>query len=182
MIKPESTPRLTIRRFRSDDAADLYEYLSDPQVYRFEPGEPLDRAQANLRAVDMAASPHFWAVELRSAGKVIGQLYLQQIEPLEHLTCELGYILSPAYRHQGYGSEAAAALARAALTAGGMHRVVAHCNPENTASWKLLEKISFRREGLLRQSVFFRRDAAGEPLWTDTCVYALLAAEASSLP
>jgi RimJ/RimL family protein N-acetyltransferase len=53
---------------------------------------------------------------------------------------------------------------RQARTAGGMHRVVAHCNPENPASWKLLEKIGFRREGPHRQDVFFRRNAAGAPL------------------
>lgn len=182
MIGSLNTPRLLLRRLRLDDAADLYEYLSDPQTYRFEPGEPLERAQADERAADLAASPHFWAVVLRSTGKMIGQLYLAQITPLEHLTCELGYILSPAYQRQGYGAEAAGALVRQALTADGMHRVVAHCNPENTASWKLLERIGFRREGLHRQDIFFRRNAAGEPLWTDTYVYALLAAEVARLP
>ena len=172
-----TTSRLTIRRFRPADADDLHEYLSDPQVYRFEPGEPLDHELASRKAADMAASPDFWAVELRGAGKVIGQLYLKQIEPAEHLTCELGYILSPSYQRQGYGSEAAAALVRQMLTAGGMHRVIAHCNPENTASWRLLEKIGFRREGLFKQNIFFRRGADGAPLWTDTYVYARLAAE-----
>ena len=175
------TPRLTLRRFHPADAADLYEYLADPRTYRFEPGEPLDRAQASQRAAEMAASPAFWAVELNAAGKVIGQLYLKQIEPLEHLTCELGYILSPAYQRQGYGAEAAAALVRQALTIGGMHRIVAHCNPENSASWQLLEKLGFRREARHRQDIFFRRDAAGTPLWTNTYVYALLAAEAARL-
>ncbi len=173
---PLTTERLTIRRFRPEDADDLFEYLSDPQIYRFEPGEPIDRGQAAQRAVDMAESPDFWAVELPGTGKVIGQLYLKQIEPDEHLTCELGYILSPAYQRQGFGSEAAGALAQHALNTGGMHRVVAHCNPENTASWKLLEKIGFQREGLLRQNVFFRRDA-GQPLWTDTYVYARLGSD-----
>ena len=172
-----TTSRLTIRRFRPADADDLHEYLSDPQVYRFEPGEPLDRELASQRAADMAASPDFWAVELRGAGKVIGQLYLKQIEPAEYLTYELGYILHPSYQRQGYGSKAAAALVRQALTAGGMHRVVAHCNPNNSASWRLLEKIGFLREGLLKQNIFFRRSPTGEPLWTDTYVYALLAAE-----
>lgn len=177
MITPLTTSRLTLRRFRSDDGADLHEYLSDPRTYRFEPGERLDRAQADQRAADMAASPHFWAVALNSTGKVIGQIYLGQIEPPEYLTCELGYIMSPAYQRQGYGAEAAAALVCQALTAGDMHRIVAHCNPENIASWRLLEKLGFRREALHRQNVFFRRDTAGTPLWTDTYVYALLAAE-----
>ncbi len=170
-ITPVNTQRLTLRRFRPDDAADLYAYLADPQTYRFEPGEPLDHEQAGRKAADLAASPDFWAVELRSTGQVIGQVYLAQLDPAEHLTCELGYILSPAHQRRGYGSEAAAALVAQALTAGGMHRVVAHCNPENIASWKLLEKIGFRREGLFRQDVFFRRDAAGKPLWTDTYIY-----------
>ena len=90
--------------------------------------------------------------------------------------------LNPAYQRQGYGAEAAGARVRQALTADGMHRVVAHCNPQNTASWRLLERIGFRREGLHRQDIFFRRGAAGEPLWTDTYVYALLAAEVARLP
>jgi RimJ/RimL family protein N-acetyltransferase len=180
--EPLSTPRLLLRRFRPDDADDLYEYLSDPRTYRFEPGDPLARAQAGQRAAEMAASLDFWAVALHSTGKVIGQIYLKQIEPPEHLTCELGYVLNPAYQRQGYGAEAAAALVRQALTAGGMHRVVAHCNPENTASWALLERIGFRREGLHRQNVFFRCDAAGASLWTDTYVYALLATEVAWLP
>lgn len=174
---PLNTPRLTLRRFQTGDAADLYEYLSDPRVYRFEPGEPLDRTHAGQRAAEMAASPDFWAVALKTTGKVIGQIYLAQIDPPEHLTCELGYIMSPAYQRQGYGAEAAAALARQVLTDGAMHRVVAHCNPENTGSWRLLEKIGFRREALHRQDIFFRRDASGAPLWTDTYVYAMLATE-----
>lgn len=37
----------------------------------------------------------------RLTSKVIGQLYLKQVEPPEHLTCELGYILHPAYQRQG---------------------------------------------------------------------------------
>jgi aminoglycoside 6'-N-acetyltransferase I len=171
------TDRLTIRRFRSEDADDLYAYLADPQTYRFEPGEPIDREQAGRMATDMGASPDFWAIELRSASRVIGQVFLKQIEPLEHLTCELGYILNPAYQREGFGSEAAATLVRHALTSGGMHRVIAHCNPENPASWKLLEKIGFRREGLLKQNIFFRRNAAAEPLWIDTYLYAMLATE-----
>jgi [ribosomal protein S5]-alanine N-acetyltransferase len=136
------TTRLLQRRFRPDDAADLYEHLADPRTYRFEPGDPLDRAQADQRAVAIAASPHFQAVALRGTGKAIGQVYLRQIEPAEHLTCEPGYILHPAYQHQGYGAAAAAAPVRQAHTPGGMHRIVAYCNPENSASWQQLPSLA----------------------------------------
>ncbi len=54
------------------------------------------------------------------------------------------------------------------------HRVVAQCNPANVASWRVLEKVGFVREGHLRQNIFFRRDAQGRPLWQDTFEYGLL--------
>ncbi len=177
---PMLSARLILRSFRVEDAADLYEYLSDPQTYIFEPGAPITQPEAATAAADMANSPDFWAVEVAATGKQIGQLYLKHVAPLELLTCELGYIFNPAYQRQGYAAEAASALVTQSLTTGGMHRVVAYCNPENTASWKLLEKVGFRREGLLRKNIFFRKDAAGEPLWTDTFVYAMLAAASVS--
>jgi RimJ/RimL family protein N-acetyltransferase len=55
-----------------------------------------------------------------------------------------------------------------------VHRVVSHCNPQNVASWKLLEKIGFHREGLLRKNIYFRKDEAGNPLWWDSYAYARL--------
>ena len=175
-----ATERLVLRPFRAEDADDLFEYLSDERTYHYEPGEPIDRDQSGRQAADMAASPDFWAIELMESGKVIGQMYFKHIKPEELMTCELGYILNPSYQRQGYASEAASALVTQSLTTGGMHRVVAYCNPENTASWKLLEKVGFRREGLLRKNIFFRKDAAGEPVWTDTFVYAMLAAASVS--
>ena len=119
--------RLILRSFRVEDAADLYEYLSDPQTYIFEPGAPITQPEAATAAADMANSPDFWAVEVAATGKQIGQLYLKHVAPLELLTCELGYTFNPAYQRQGYASEAAAALVAHAFAVDGMHRIYAHC-------------------------------------------------------
>jgi RimJ/RimL family protein N-acetyltransferase len=168
------TPRLLIRSFTSQDAQDLFDYLSTPEVYRYEPGEPITIKQAYTISADMSNNEHFWAVELKSEKKVIGQQYFSQQEPKHLLTWELGYILNPHYQQQGYGSEAAQALVEYGFTELGAHRIQAHCHPDNTASWKLLEKIGFRREGLLRKNVYFRKDDAGNPLWWDSFAYAKL--------
>jgi [ribosomal protein S5]-alanine N-acetyltransferase len=176
-----SSPRLILRAFAPADADDLHAYLSEPGIYKFEPGELIDLAQARNMAQELAASPDFWAVELQETHRVIGQIYFKHIEPQRLMTWELGFILNPQYHRQGYMSEAVAALVRHGFANEAIHRVVAHCNPDNSASWKLLEKIGFRREGLLRQNIFFRHDASGEPLWTDTYVYAMLASEAAFL-
>ncbi|RPI86386.1 MAG: N-acetyltransferase [Chloroflexi bacterium] len=56
----------------------------------------------------------------------------------------------------------------------GILRVIAHCNPENIVSWKVLEKIGMRREGHLRKNVFFHTAKDGSPIWLDTYEYAIL--------
>ena len=36
-----NTSRLLIRQFQELDYSSLFEYLSNPSIYRFEPGEPI---------------------------------------------------------------------------------------------------------------------------------------------
>jgi ribosomal-protein-alanine N-acetyltransferase len=142
------TSRLLIRQFEEQDYTSLFEYLSNPSIYRFEPGEPISqRAQGN----------DFWAVILKADQKLVGHLYFQQIEPKEFQTWELGYIFNPAFHNKGYATESASGLVHFGFMHFGIHRVIAHCNPENPASWKVLEKIGMRREGFLRKNVFFGR-------------------------
>ena len=168
------TDRLSVRPFRPDDWRDLYAYLSLPATYEFEPGEPVDADQARAMAEERSRGAAFWAVELRAEGRMVGHLCLGQVEPAELLTWELGYIFNPRDQRRGYATEAARALVAHAFAAMGAHRVVAMCNPANTASWRVLEKAGFEREGHLRQNVFFRRDSAGRPLWQDTFEYGLV--------
>jgi ribosomal-protein-alanine N-acetyltransferase len=168
------THRLIVRPFRPDDGQDLFAYLSLPEIYEFEPGEPIDSGQARALAEDRSRGCAFWAVELRAEGRVIGHLYFQPIEPAELRTCELGYIFDPRHQRHGYATEAARALVDHAFAALDVHRVIAHCDPANIASWRVLEKIGFVREGHLRRNTFFRRDGEGRPLWQDTLEYGLL--------
>jgi RimJ/RimL family protein N-acetyltransferase len=168
------TNRLLIRAFHEEDASALYEYLSDPAVYHFEPGEPVTREQASRMAAERSRCSIFWAVVLKSAEKLVGHLYFQQVDPKEFRTWELGYIFNPAYQRQGLATEASRALIEYGFACWGIHRVVAHCNPGNTASWRVLEKIGMTREGHMRKNVTFRNDESGAPVWCDSYEYAIL--------
>jgi RimJ/RimL family protein N-acetyltransferase len=152
----------------------LFAYLSNPLVYRFEPGEPISLEEAKALTLERTQTSDFWAVVLKSSQEMVGHLYFKQIAPLEFLTWELGYIFNPVFHNRGYATEAAEALLQYGFHHWSIHRVVAHCNPENVASWKVLEKIGMRREGYLRRNVFFRRATDGSPVWMDTFEYALL--------
>ncbi len=168
------TSRLIIRNFAEDDAEDLYAYLSLHDTYRFEPGAPISFEDAQALAKERADGASFFAVGLKASAVMIGHLYFAQIEPLDFMTWELGYIFNPLYHNNGYCSEAAKALIDYGFCSLRAHRIIAHCNPLNYASWRVLEKIGMEREGHFKQKAFFKRDGNHNPLWHDCYAYGLV--------
>ena len=168
------TDRLTIRRFTESDFMDLNEYLSDPLTYVFEPGRPISINQARRLAAKRSKRSDFLGVILKENKKLIGHLYFKKIEPKEFLTWEIGYIFNPAYQGKGYASEASAALVDFAFKHLSVHRIMARCNPENVASWKLLERIGLKREGHFAKYGFTHKDESGNPIWTDAYEYSIV--------
>lgn len=165
------TKRLLLRPFTAADGEDLYSYLSDPEVVRFEPYDVFTKADAEKEAARRAGDPNFFAVVLKKTGHVIGNLYFA---PSEYEKYEFGYVLSRAYWKNGYATEAADALLRDAFARKKLHRVEAYCHPDNVNSWHLLERLGFKREAHLRRDIWFRKDEAGAPIWQDTYIYGLL--------
>ncbi len=172
-----STDRLTLRPFHADDWRDLYEYLSQKEVVKYEPYGCFNQDQCQQEAARRADNPRFWAVCLGHSGKVIGNVYFARSEPQEFGNWELGYVFNARYQHNGYATEACSEILRYAFGQLGARRVTAMCNPLNEPSWRLLERLGFRREGHLVQNIYFKLDENAQPLWSDTLEYALLASE-----
>lgn len=168
------TPRLKIRAFNQKDWKDLYEYLSDEKVIKFEPYEAFDMEQCKHEALRRSKDKAFLAVCLRDSGKVIGNLYFAE---QDFDTWELGYVFNAAFHNQGYATESAKAVLDKAFKEGNARRVIAMCNPENKNSWRLLERLHMRREGHLKQNIYFKTDPDNNPIWQDTYQYAILAEE-----
>ena len=164
------TERLILRRYRESDLQDLYEYLSDSDVVKFEPYKPktMEETEKNLRW--RISTDEMIAVELKSEHKMIGNLYLGKRE-FESL--ELGYVFNKAYWGSGYARESCEAMIALAFS-NGIHRIYAECDPQNTASWKLLESLGFAREAHLKSNVYFWKDEYNNPIWKDTYIYARL--------
>ncbi|MHC1787878.1 MAG: GNAT family N-acetyltransferase [Christensenellales bacterium] len=165
-----STDRLLLRAYRPEDLQDFYEMVSNPAGVRYEPYGPLTMEQAAQELDRRRVSGEFTAVVLKSSGKVIGNIYLAE---RKCGAMEIGYLLNESWWGKGYAAEACKAVIEQAFT-GGVSRITAQCDPQNTASWRLLERLGFSREGHLRRNVYFRRDEQGKPLWKDTYLYAIL--------
>ncbi|ADZ85877.1 GNAT family protein [Cellulosilyticum sp. ST5] len=165
------TERLVIRRFKEEDWKDLYEYLSDEEVVRYEPYQAFSIEASQNEAKSRAESPAFLAVCLKENNKLIGNIYFAK---QEFKTWEIGYVFNRSYQGRGYATEAANAVIAYGFNTRGARRIVAMCNPLNTASWRLLERLGMRREGHLKQNIYFKKDEKGNPIWSDTYEYAIL--------
>ena len=170
---PIRTPRLVLREFREGDLADIHAYAEIAKVSQFMswgPNTPEDSRGFLDRALTQQAD---WprrkvGLAIERDGAVIGSI---RIDLQADDGADIGYTLHADFWGQGLATEAASALFRVAFQTLGLHRVWATCDVENTGSYRVMEKLSMRREAEFRQDKLIR----GE--WRDSYLYAILADE-----
>lgn len=116
---------------------------------RIEAMSPADRSEvspvwlAQLRA----AAPgdpwtHAFAMVERASGTVVGSCGYKG-PPSPGGTVEIAYGVAPEHRGRGYATEAALALVAFAFSAAAVSKVLAHTQPSNDASARVLTKSGF---------------------------------------
>ena len=167
------TTRLRLRAITASDWPAIHAYMSDPHVTAFLPEGCLDELASRTFALRHASSEaEAVAVIEKASGQMIGHMPFHPWFVAE--TYEVGWALGHQHQGKGYATEAARALLTYAFEALKVHRVIATCQPENTASWRVAENLGLRREGHFRSALYHDR-APG--VWWDEYFYALLAEE-----
>jgi aminoglycoside 6'-N-acetyltransferase len=172
------SPRLILRPFQDSDLESFFAYRNDPEVAKYQSwGVPFPRESAiqfvDLMKLSRPASLGEWyqvAVELKSTQAMIGDVAFCTLISDEQQAL-IGYSLARPYWRKGYAFEAVSTLLRYLFEERGLHCVIAECDVDNIASWKLLEKLGFRREAYLMENVYFKGRYGSE------YHYALLARE-----
>jgi RimJ/RimL family protein N-acetyltransferase len=95
------------------------------------------------------------AVELKSTAELIGDVAFCTMV-YDEMQALMGYSLARQYWHHGYAFEAVERMLHYLFDERCLHRVIAECDVDNVASWKLLEKLGFRREAHLVENIFFK--------------------------
>lgn len=165
------TPRLILRPFQPDDWQAVFGYMSSPVVTTWLPEGSLtaDEARAFVAENTMDEPKALAVLPKRGQGPIGHMLFHPWFAPRTH---EIGWVFAEAHQGQGYATEAARAVLTHAFETLSLHRVIATCQPENIASWRVMEKLGMRREGHFRRCIH-----RGADLWWDEYFYALLAEE-----
>lgn len=171
------TPRLIIRPFQDSDLEPFLAYRSDPEIERYQGWGDYTRSDAGRfidghsgRVPGVPGEHTQIAIELKSTGAMIGDLYLHVL-PDEPLQANLGYSLATEYQGAGYATEAVSAFLDYVFGSLNLHRVTAGVDCENERSIALLERIGMRREARFIQSWY------GNGKWADEYLYAILRSE-----
>ena len=154
------TERLGLRELTVDDAEHVFGFFSDPEVMQFydcEAFTKVEEAKALIRRFcQWFANENGFrlGIALKSEPQiVIGTCGLFGWHK-QARQATLGYELSRSYWRRGLMTEAVRALLDHAFHNLELNRVRATVVTANVASAKLLEGLSFQKEGLLREAQF----------------------------
>ena len=160
-----STERLLLRPFRSGDVDDVLAYASDPEWNRYLGlPEPYTRRMAEefvARAIlaDPATNP-VWAIV--HEGRVSGGIDLRIRRPG---LGEMGYSIAQPLWARGLATEAARAVIEHAFESLGLVRIQAYADIRNKGSWRVMDKVGMKREGVLHSNRLIHGDYVDDVLY-----------------
>lgn len=147
------TERLILRPFEEGDLDRIYTILSDPLVWKHDPGRPrtFEETRALLTFENGAYRDLRYgrlAVVLKATGEVIGycglQLLLLDHGPYKSPEVELFFAQDPAQWGHGYITEAARAMVQFGFAELRFRRIVSTASRENQRSINLMKRMGMR--------------------------------------
>jgi RimJ/RimL family protein N-acetyltransferase len=166
------TERLVLREFTQEDLDSVQSYASNPNVVRFMVWGPNTRTESKQfiqrKLQEQIVKPRLsYDLAITLDGHLIGGGGLT-IRDLKNGEAELGYCLNEPFWGKGIGTEFAAAMIGYGFKELNLHRVFAKCDPENHASYRIMEKNGMTREGVLRENQIIKGRRR------DTMIYGIL--------
>lgn len=157
---PLETRTLLLRELRPEDAEAIYRLYSDDEVTRY---YDLDTFSSRRQALDLINRQLLrfrkgeairWGIASRENDIVIGTV--GYVVEKSNAQAGLGYDLAKPYWRRGIMTEALQIVIHYGFSSLRLNRIQALVIPGNVASIRLLEKLGFHEEGLLREYGFFK--------------------------
>ncbi|MGE7674474.1 GNAT family N-acetyltransferase [Lysinibacillus sp. NPDC094403] len=174
------TDRFILRKAQENDCFDLFELYSNESVVKYIPLEPFNSEEDTksemiwYEKIFEDQSGLRWVIEEPATKKVIGTCGFLNYEKA-HNRLEIGYDLIPSYWRKGIMKETLSTIIHFAFTKMKVNKIEAKVDPENISSVKLLEKLNFCQEGMLREHEFEKGK------YVDLVIFSILKREYNNL-
>lgn len=154
------TRRLWLRQATEEDAEAIFRVFSDPNVTRFHdlntfthPNEAMEVVKRRMKGFEAERGIR-WGIAHKPNDYLIGSCGFTWNERAN--TAEVGYELASQFWRQGIMSEALYVILNYAFEIKKVKFVTAEIMLENLASRRLLEKLGFQSQGILRERGFWK--------------------------
>ena len=162
---------VNLRVMEKEDLPLFAEWLNKPDLF----GEYVPLHQmSKTEAEKMFETPHekkSFIIEKKDGSKIGFITHFYVLHPSAGKQLEIGYSLVPSERGKGYCSEAVKIMVDYLFLSKETMRIQAQTDPRNVASQKVLERVGFKKEGILRKSFFMRGELR------DCYIYSILREE-----
>ena len=153
-----ATKRLILRRFKIEDAEDMYQnWASDPEVTRFLTWPVHSSVDVTRRLITEWISSYEdggyfnWVIEYKKTGKAIGNISVVKLNE-DTEAADMGYCMGRAYWGQGIMPEALKAVIDYLFDVVGLNRIAACHDVNNPKSGRVMDKAGMKQESILRAS------------------------------
>ncbi|BBD64715.1 hypothetical protein NIES4072_16210 [Nostoc commune NIES-4072] len=154
------TERLLLRETTLEDAEAIFAVFSDPGVTQFHDLDTFTSIKEAIAVVGRRAKRFErgegirWGIARKQDNVVIGSCGFTW-NPQEQ-SAEVGYELANTFWRQGIMTEAVRTILQFGFEQMGLRFIVAQVMLDNIASKKLLEKLGFQSQGVLKEYRFFK--------------------------
>jgi len=156
-----TTERLTLRRMKTSDWRDMYEYASRRDVTEYLLWEPhsdpdqtrdyLSYLQTRYRTGDF----YDWAVIDNESKRMIGTCGFTTLD-FQNNAAEVGYVINPNFWGRGLATEAVRRVMDFGFMELNVHRIEAKYIVGNDRSRRVMEKCGMTFEGVRRGSMYIK--------------------------
>jgi len=156
------TERLILRKLRLEDAKDIFEYASDPETTKYVTWETHKSIEDSINFIKSSLANYNkkevidWGIVYKENNKLIGTCgyFLRALE--QHSRAEIGYVIGKKYWGRGIATEAVKEVIRFGFEKMNLNRIQAMCIPDNIGSYRVMEKVGMKYEGVIREYMYIK--------------------------
>lgn len=153
------THRLDLVEIKQEHLEDLFKLFGDPRVTEFYNIVTLKQESEAQKYLDWFSSRFAekagirWGICLKGKSNIIGTVGFNNFTRQHR--ANLGYDLHPQFWKKGYITEALKAVIKFGFSELNINRIEAEVMPGNTESERVLTKLGFTKEGVLRNWMYW---------------------------
>ena len=164
---------IALREVHEEDRERFFYLQQDPYINRYIKVPPSDEfVEIFFQALqtvwkDEDQKWHGCAVRLLEEDLIIGLVFYSYRDKDSQIV-EIGWKFHPDFEGKGYATQAAKLLMEYLPTQILVHKFVAHCDAENLASERIMQKLGMQKEGFFKSNFKFGKE------WRDEFAYGLV--------